>query len=135
MYRLLVLGAGFSKPAGLPLGDELLDDVVAEAKRTTAFDNILQPEIERYLLFIERTTGERHSLSEVGLEPFMSFLDVEHALGFEGSDRFSDDGSRAQLLIRFLIARVLWRRQLRMPQSRGVCTITLPRGSSRTTGC
>jgi SIR2-like protein len=115
MYRLLILGAGFSKPAGLPLGNELLEEVVAEAKRTTAFENILRPEIERYLLFIERTTGARGSLKDTGLESFMSFLDIEHALGFEAGDKFSDDGSRAQLLFRFLIARVLWRRQLRMP--------------------
>ncbi|MDP9194618.1 MAG: SIR2 family protein [Acidobacteriota bacterium] len=117
MYRLFVLGAGFSKPAGLPLGNELLEDVLVEAKRTTHFENILRREIERYLLFIERTTGEPRALEDIGLEPFMSFLDTEHALGFEGGDTFSDEGGRAQLLVRFLIARVLWRRQLRMPPS------------------
>jgi hypothetical protein len=114
VYRLFVLGAGFSKPAGLPLGNELLADVLDEAKRTTSFENILRPDIERYLRFIERTRGEARTLEEMGLEPFMSFLDTEHALGFDGGDAFSDEGNRAQLLVRFLIARVLWRRQTRM---------------------
>src|ERR1700741_2741861 len=44
----------------------------------------------------------------------MSFLDVEHSLGFRGSDAFSEDGDKAQLLVRFLIAKVLYRRQCRM---------------------
>jgi hypothetical protein len=95
MYRLFVLGAGFSKPAGLPLGNELLAEVLDEAKRTSSFENILRPDIERYLLFIERTAGQARTLEEMELEPFMSFLDTEHALGFDGGDTFSDDGNRA----------------------------------------
>lgn len=114
VYRLFVLGAGFSKAAGLPLGGELLVEVLNEAKRTSSFGNILRPDIERYLLFVQRTTGRARSLEEMGLEPFMSFLDTEHALGYDGGDAFSDEGNRAQLLVRFLIARVLWRRQSRM---------------------
>ena len=33
MYSIFILGAGFSKPAGMPLGDELFELILKEAKR------------------------------------------------------------------------------------------------------
>ncbi len=114
MYNLIVLGAGFSRAAGLPLGNELFSEIVREAKRDVLFENILKPDMERYLLFIERTEGVTLHSDEIELEQFMSFLDVEHALGFEGSDTWSDEGNKSQVLVRHLIARTLYSRQRRM---------------------
>lgn len=116
MYRLFVLGAGFSRPAGLPLGNELFSLVLAEAARDREpyFAELLREESERYRLYIERTTGRVLKADELELEQFMSFLDTEHALGFTGGETFSDEGNKAQLLIRYLIAKVLYRLQPRM---------------------
>jgi hypothetical protein len=116
VYRLFVLGAGFSRPAGLPLGNELFSLVLAEAARDRepSFAELLRDEAQRYRLYTERTTGRVLKTDELELEQFMSFLDTEHALGFTGGETFSDQGNKAQLLIRYLIAKVLYRLQRRM---------------------
>ena len=45
-YRLFILGAGFSKPAGLPLSEKLLDYVRLEVRGR---GGILEQEIEDWL--------------------------------------------------------------------------------------
>src|SRR5437867_1881448 len=39
--RLFILGAGFSQPAGLPLGPELLDEVRHRVREVFAYDKLL----------------------------------------------------------------------------------------------
>jgi len=114
MYRLFVLGAGFSRPAGLPLGSGLLADVVREARRLGS-NSVLLGDIDRYLKYLADAKGIDINPELVNLEEFMSFLDIEHALRFSGSDTWSDDGNRSQLLVRYLIAKVLYRRQMSVP--------------------
>jgi hypothetical protein len=117
MCRTFIVGAGFSAAGGLPIGQELAALIIREAKRGVLYDNILQPDLERYLLYVERT--ERRSLSEaeIDFEQFMSFLDVEHYLRLSGSDTWTTEGGKSQMLVRHFIAKVLWERQRSMPAS------------------
>jgi len=113
VFKLFVLGAGFSRPAGLPLGSELFAAVLSEARRLNS-NSVLIEDIDRYLEYIFLTKAIRLDRDSVDLEQFMSFLDIEHALRFTGSDRWSDAGNQTQLLVRYLIARVIHTMQARM---------------------
>lgn len=48
MYNIFVLGAGFSKPAGLPLCDELFKEILRKSKKTDIYQNILKKEKELF---------------------------------------------------------------------------------------
>jgi hypothetical protein len=117
MYNLFILGAGFSKPAGLPLGTELFAEVLRLAKLDTSYQNIIRPDVERYIRYIERTEGATLSEQAIDFERFTSFLDVEHFLRLTGSDTYTEQGNRTQMLVRNFIARILYHRQRRMPQA------------------
>jgi hypothetical protein len=110
MFRLFVLGAGFSRAAGLPLGSELWHAVLSEAERLRP-GSVLVGDIDRYLKYLADTKDVRLNREEVDIEQFMSFLDIEHALRLTGSDTWSIAGNRTQLLVRYLIAKVLYTRQ------------------------
>lgn len=114
MARLLIVGAGFSHFAGLPLGNEIFSLVLNEARKDVIYDNILKPDLERFRLFKQRTAGIALEESEVDLEEFVSFLDVEHFLRFKGSDVYADEGDRSQLAIKNYVARVIFDRQKAM---------------------
>ena len=90
-YRILVLGAGFSKPAGLPLCAELFSEIVALAKLRGLY-KVLKKDIDRFLEYIERTKSLSIAESEINFEEFISFLDVEHFLQLKGSDHWSTEG-------------------------------------------
>jgi hypothetical protein len=47
-FRLIILGAGFSKPAGLPLGDELFSEVRKRVKQLYGADNPLESHLNYY---------------------------------------------------------------------------------------
>jgi hypothetical protein len=49
-YRFLILGAGFSRAAGLPLAGELLKRV-RKIFELTSLDNIVEHDLERYVQF------------------------------------------------------------------------------------
>lgn len=114
MNSIFVIGAGFSKPAGLPLGTELFPLILKKAKSTNAYKNILKRDIERYLNYYEAVNGEEIEESEINFEEFMSYLDIEHFLKLKGSDTFSSDGNRSQLLIKNYITQILYERIFNM---------------------
>jgi hypothetical protein len=105
--KLFFLGAGFSRPAGLPLASELLALTLRELER-------FQPEthvhwaLDEYLDCVEAVNGNpRPSVDQVDIEDFIAYLDHEHFFGMRGSDTFSSAGNQAQLLLRWGIGRVL----------------------------
>ena len=116
MLTTYVLGAGFSRPGGLPLGDELFAEVIDLAKQSVLWQNFLRPDLLRYILFVRRTSGRRLHLADVGadFEHFMSFLDIEHTLRLTGSNTWTNTGNKTQLIVRNLIAKVLYRGQWQM---------------------
>jgi hypothetical protein len=112
--RLLVLGAGFSRYAGLPLGNEIFCLVLEEARKGGLYENILKRDIDRFRAFKDRTQGAQIQEPEVDVEEFLAFLDVEHFLRFNGSDVYADEGDRSQQVIKNLLAKILLSCQERM---------------------
>ena len=74
-----ILGAGFSKPAGLPLGNQLFSEILALAK-LRGIEHIISRDIEFFLQYLKRTKGKKIKEGEINLEEFISYLDIEHYL-------------------------------------------------------
>lgn len=106
-FRLLILGAGFSKPAKLPLADELFREVRRRVKNLYGGDNPLERDIKYYLGYLQNAEGFNGTADDIKIEKLLSFLDVEHYLGLKGSDTWSSDGNQTQLLVRHTIGYVL----------------------------
>lgn len=106
-FRLLIIGAGFSKPAGLPLADQLFQEVRGRVKKLYGSGNQLERDLQRYFDYLHLTEGFNGSIDDIDIEQFLSFLDIEHYLGLKGSDTWSVDGNETQLLIRHTIGYVL----------------------------
>ncbi len=115
MLTTFVLGAGFSRAAALPLGDELFARLIARAKTTHLYKNFVSRDLDRFRRFLEHTTGSRCRLSSIKFEEFLSFLDIEHSLRLSGIDTWSHEGNKTQLIVRNLIAAELWFAQRRAP--------------------
>ena len=74
------------------------------------YENILVADIEDYIDYIKATSGKQISESEINLEKFASFLDIQHLLNLRGSDTWSSEGNRSQIVIRNLIGLILNRK-------------------------
>lgn len=109
--NVFILGAGFSKPAGLPLGNELFGEIIRYAKLRGLYENILQADIATFLEYTHEANGEYLSEEQINFEEFISYLDIEHFLRLRGSDHWSNEGNRSQLVIRNLIGLSLYLRQ------------------------
>jgi hypothetical protein len=105
--RLLFLGAGFSRAAGLPLANELLDLALAEIRRHFPEATKLDKSLDRYRHFVADTTSA--SARALDIEQFCAYLDHEHVLGLRGSDTWSDEGNEDQLMLRWGIGAALAR--------------------------
>ena len=102
---MFVLGAGFSRPAGLPLASELWEDVMDRARCLDWAVDELEYELQEFEKY-RASRGDDLS-APVDFEDFLSFLDLEHALGLKGSNRFSDEGNKLQLTLKWLIAQII----------------------------
>lgn len=108
-HRLIVLGAGFSVPAGFPLASELWWQIRNAAKaygqdtRAHEFFN----DLDGYIAFKRDTEGASLHPDSVDFEDFMRFLDIEHYLGLRGGDTWSEDGNEATVVVKHLIGRIL----------------------------
>ncbi len=111
MYRLFIIGAGFSKPAGLPLGNELWTLVLNEAHLEKNFYSLLESDIQLYLEYQKKVYGRKINLEDIEIEDFISYLDVEHFLKLKGSDTFSEEGNRGQIILKVLIAKTIFKIQ------------------------
>lgn len=106
-YRFFVLGAGFSKPAGLPLGSDLWQKIHKRASQRSGSQGHFQEDLDTYLRFISECDGFDQTEDEIDFEQFMAFLDIEYFLGLRGSDTFSDDGNETQIIIKKLIGEII----------------------------
>lgn len=117
MYSIFILGAGFSKPAGMPLGDELFELILKEAKKNILYENILKRDIGDFLEYYNKINCSSISEEEINFEEFISYLDIEHYLALKGKDTWSTEGNRSQLVIRNLIANILYQKMSLMKES------------------
>ena len=109
-FRIFILGAGFSQPAGLPLASELFSEVCHSIRSYYGRDTKFERDLKNYLRYRKACDQTDHPLSETDLEEFMSYLDIEHYLTLRGSDTWSNEGNESQLMIRKEIGRVIQNR-------------------------
>jgi hypothetical protein len=109
-FAVYVLGAGFSRPAGLPLACELWDDVRRRALSLSGRAEYFREDLETYIEYRRRCDGKELAFEEVELEEFMSFLDIEFHLGLRGKDTWSSDGNETQVVVKTLIGEILTER-------------------------
>ena len=109
-FRIFVIGAGFSRPAGLPMASELYTLVRHAIVARHGAETKFQRDVSQYLQYCEKCGITGQTEETLDLERLMSYLDIEHYLGFRGSDTWSMDGNEAQLMIRRAIGEVIhWR--------------------------
>jgi len=110
MHRLIFLGAGFSKPAGLPLGSELFKEIRKLIWNRYGPDSIFEYDLNRYIRYLKETENKNLTPEQIDYEDFLSFLDLEHFLGLKGKDTWSFEGNESQLMVRNAIANILFNR-------------------------
>ena len=99
-----MLGAGFSAPAGLPLGNGLLERVRQDVQgsfRRAGWDGTLEQEIEEWASLYP---GE-----SIDLERVLAYSHRKHYLRLLGSDEYFAHGSRSIVAARHAIQRILIR--------------------------
>jgi len=109
-YRLIILGAGFSQPAGFPLALELWKKIREAAAYRFSPDlraYKFNKDLRHYIDFRKETDGEVLTPETVDFEDFMRFLDVEHYLGLRGSDTWNEDSNEGAIVTKFLIGEIL----------------------------
>jgi hypothetical protein len=108
-YRLIILGAGFSRPAGFPLATDLWNEIceAAASFSPNLRANKFNQDLEHYIEFRKDTDGSVLTRETVDFEDFMRFLDVEHYLGLRGKDTWSEDGNEGTIVTKYLIGRIL----------------------------
>ena len=109
-FRIYILGAGFSRPAGLPLATELFPAVRARIEHQHGVDTKFHRDLQNCLSYCEDCGIEGQNETSLDLELFMSYLDIEHYLELRGSDTWSQEGNETQLIIRKAIGAVIHER-------------------------
>src|ERR1043166_6452034 len=114
-HRLIILGAGFSAPAGLPLNNQLMSLLLKEFETLPEGAKFRsQRDVRLFCEYRALRTGKEPKPDTINVEEFISYLDLEHYLGLKGSDTLSAEGNETQIYVRFLIARLLFECQTRM---------------------
>ena len=103
-HRLFVLGAGFSAPAGLPLGNGLLERVRRDVRCSfgrAGWDGTLEQEIDEW--------ASLYPGDAIDLERVLAYSHRKHHLRLLGSDEYFEYGSRSIVAARHAIQRILIR--------------------------
>ncbi len=109
-FRVFIIGAGFSVPAGLPTAVELYKEVRTRIERNHGQETKFHRSLYEYIEYRKRADGVEVSIDNIDLEHFMTFLDIEHFLWLEGSDTISEHGNSAQMFIKRYIGQVIHER-------------------------
>ena len=110
-FRLIVLGAGFSVAAGMPLARPLWEEIAETAKAygSNHRGKKFFEDLNAYIAFKNETDGTDVNLSNVDFEDFMRYCDLEHFLGLRGGQTWSKDGNEATVVVKHLIGKILSR--------------------------
>ena len=106
-YRIIVLGAGFSKPAGFPLASELWTEIYNRARYLSGRATFFNDDLEEYIKYKRECEGIDVSKDAIDFEDFMRVLDIEHFLGLRGSDTWSVEGNESTVVVKTLIGEIL----------------------------
>lgn len=104
---IYILGAGFSKPAGLPVANELWEEVLQRALPMTGRASKFRKSVDKYIEYQRRCFGKSLNIESINFEEFCGYLDIEHHLGLLGSETWSEDGNEAQVIIKTLVGQIL----------------------------
>jgi len=106
-FRIIILGAGFSRLAGYPLGTELWAEILKRAKHLSGRAGKFHQDLKNYLEYKRNCDGKEITEHEVDFEDFMRVLDIEHFLNFRGKDTWSQDGNEGTIVVKTLIGQIL----------------------------
>ena len=102
VHRLFILGAGFSAPAGAPIGKELLELVREDVRcnfRDFGWEGSLEREIEEWTSL--------YPGQPIDLERMLAYSHRKHYLRLLGSNEYFAHGSRSIVAARAAIQRIL----------------------------
>ena len=116
-FAIYILGAGFSQPAGLPLGTELWREVNHRAASLTGRMAQFRQDLEEFIKFKAECDGVQLDPNQVNYEEFLGYLDIEYHLTLRGSHTWSEDGNEAQVVAKTLIGQVIAER---MPSKKAI---------------
>lgn len=102
--RVFILGAGFSAGAGVPLTIELLREAL---KLFFAECPGIYSRVERYARQSMGLTSNDSDISTVSFSKLCTFLEFIELTEYGGGERWSENGSREKLALRFYLAKVL----------------------------
>ena len=107
-----VLGSGFSAAAGLPLGDNLWEEIRQRATLMAGNpeDRASQflDDLNSYIEFKRECEGISLKPREVNFEEFLGYLDIEHFLRLRGKETWSiQHGNETQIIVKTLIVQIL----------------------------
>ena len=115
-YRIMILGAGFSCPAGLPTATELWQEILEKAKTFCGRAAKFHDDLEAYIKYRRECDGREIAADKVDFEDFMKYLDIEHYLGVRGSDTWSEDGNEGTIVTKTLIGEILAQKINKLPR-------------------
>jgi hypothetical protein len=81
---IFFLGAGFSRPAGLPLGNELFSEIIEYAKNNGLYERGLKSEIKAFINYYHAVNGVTLQEEDINIEEFMSYIDIGDFLWLRG---------------------------------------------------
>lgn len=106
-YAIYILGAGFSKPAGLPIAAELWPEILRRGLRMQGRGEKFRRDLDEYIEFRSRCFGDTLTHETVNFEEFLGYLDIDFHLGLRGSDTWSRHGNEGQVIVKTLIGQIL----------------------------
>jgi hypothetical protein len=105
--KLFILGAGFSKPAGFPLGAELWSEILSRTNHLTGRASKINDDIAAFIRYEKEVFGKILSPDKIDFEEFLGYLDFEHFLDLRGSETWSKDGNEGTIVVKNLIGEIL----------------------------
>ncbi len=106
-YGIYILGAGFSRPAGLPLATELWSEVYRRGHAMTGRAGQFRDDLDTFIEYKKNCEGIKLTPDQVDFEEFIAFLDVEFHLGLRGKETWSSEGNETQVVVKTLIGEIL----------------------------
>ena len=103
--RVFVLGAGFSAAAGVPMTAPLLDQAMGLLRRTGYGLYDRMESMARTCFGL--TSDTVIDWTKIDLSAFCTFLEYQELREYAGAERWSDDGSREKLALRFYLSRAV----------------------------
>lgn len=111
--RVFVLGAGFSASAGVPLTNELLE---TSLKMFSAECPGIYDRVERYAMEALGQEAGSLDVSQINFSELCTFLEFIELREYGGGERWSENGSREKLALRYYLSKTIVARTPRPEQ-------------------